>query len=406
MRILHTADWHLGDRLGRIDRTGDLRRAVERIAHYCETEKADVLLIAGDLFSELSRPDSLREAVEHLKDVFLPFLHQGGTIVALTGNHDNENFCQTLHSAMALAAPASGRLGEVLPAGRFYLAAEPAVLRLAAPGGQTVQFVLMPYPTPSRYLDPQAQRYRSVEERNQALSAAFRTRLWYAPEHPDFDPQMPTVLAAHIHVQGARMPGLFRMSDRQTVLLADEDLPARYAYVALGHVHQPQSLRGLAHVRYCGSIERLDLGERYDEKGVVLVDIGPEGRPAEPVCLPLEATPIYDVEINNPREEIPRLRERYPDAERALVRYRVRYTAGTDNLEEILRELNTVFPRWYDREWREAGADGLAPLGFAPPGGPRSFHDTVVEYLQVELEDHPEQAALLQLANELLAEKE
>jgi exonuclease SbcD len=32
MRILHTADWHLGDRLGRIDRTDDLRRAVERVA--------------------------------------------------------------------------------------------------------------------------------------------------------------------------------------------------------------------------------------------------------------------------------------------------------------------------------------------------------------------------------------
>src|SRR5947208_13344956 len=104
MRILHTADWHLGDRLGRIDRTADLRRAVERVAAYCESEQVEVLLVAGDLFSELSRPDHLRATIEHLQQVFWPFVQKGGTIVALTGNHDNEGFCQTLGHAMALAA--------------------------------------------------------------------------------------------------------------------------------------------------------------------------------------------------------------------------------------------------------------------------------------------------------------
>jgi hypothetical protein len=63
MRILHTADWHLGDRLGRIDRTEDLRRAVERVADYCKSECIDVLLVAGDLFSELARPDGLHDYV-------------------------------------------------------------------------------------------------------------------------------------------------------------------------------------------------------------------------------------------------------------------------------------------------------------------------------------------------------
>src|SRR5438477_605217 len=100
MRILHTADWHLADRLGRIDRTDDLRRAVERVAAYCKEEKVDVLLVAGDLFSELARPDGLRDAIGHLQEVFQTFLCQGGTILALTGNHDKEDFCQTLRHAM------------------------------------------------------------------------------------------------------------------------------------------------------------------------------------------------------------------------------------------------------------------------------------------------------------------
>src|SRR5262249_12155474 len=125
MRILHTADWHLGDRMGRIDRTDDLRRAVERVAACCAEDHIDVLLVAGDLFSELSRPDSLRESIEHLQATFEKFLLDGGTILAITGNHDNENFCQTLRLVMNLAAPAAGGTGEVRPCGRLSLAPHP-----------------------------------------------------------------------------------------------------------------------------------------------------------------------------------------------------------------------------------------------------------------------------------------
>ena len=64
-----------------------------------------MLLVAGDLFSELARPDGLRETIRHWQDVFREFLERGGTILTLTGNHDNENFCQTLVHAMTLAAP-------------------------------------------------------------------------------------------------------------------------------------------------------------------------------------------------------------------------------------------------------------------------------------------------------------
>src|SRR5947199_2268355 len=130
MKLLHTADWHLGDRLGRIDRTDDLRRAVERIADFCRQERVDVLLLAGDIFSEMARPDGLREAVRHLQATFERFLHDGGTILAVTGNHDNESFCQTLRHAMSLAAPAAGAFGAVAPTGRLFLADEPTLLRL------------------------------------------------------------------------------------------------------------------------------------------------------------------------------------------------------------------------------------------------------------------------------------
>jgi DNA repair exonuclease SbcCD nuclease subunit len=304
---------------------------------------------------------------------------------------------------MTLAAPTTGKPGELLPAGRFYLTAQPTFFRLAD-GNDTIQLVLMPYPTPSRYLDPQAQRYRNVEEKNRALQAAYVARLREIQTHPLFRPELPTVLAAHIHVQGARLANPFRISERETILFPENDVPTQYAYVALGHIHQPQSLMGLSHIRYSGSIERLDLGERKDEKSAVLLDIGPRGLRQKPICLPLVATPIHDVDIQNPQEELPRLRERYPDTDTALVRYHVRYTAGTDNLEEILRGLDVIFPRWYDRDWREASVSEMPRPGFALSSR-KSFQDTVVDYLKTELTDHPQRDAVLQLAEELLAEE-
>src|SRR5688500_11342290 len=216
MRILHTADWHLGDRLGRIDRTHDLRRAVERVGDYCRSEQVDVLLVAGDLFSELARPDSLREAIAHWQAVFHDFLAGGGTILTLTGNHDNENFCRILTHAMNLAAPTLGEVGERVPAGRLYLATEPTLLKLKdRRDGFDVQFLLMPYPTPSRYLrDEASQKYSSPEEKNQKLMAAFLEALRTIQRHDRFDRAAPAVLAAHVNVSGASIgPCLFRLAE-------------------------------------------------------------------------------------------------------------------------------------------------------------------------------------------------
>lgn len=407
MRILHTADWHLADRLGRVDRTDDLRRRVEEIGTVCADEKVDVLLVAGDLFSELASPEALREAIRHLQGVFGGFLAGGGTILALTGNHDKENFCQTLHLAMNLAAPLSGVPGETVPAGRLYLATAPTLLRLNdSATGKPVQFILMPYPTPARYLaDEAAQRYTGLDEKNRHLMTAFTACLKAIQESPQFDRALPTVLGAHIHVRGSVLPTLFRLTEQEDVVFSDDDIPWDFAYVALGHIHRPQALGGRPHVRYCGSIDRLDLGEKDDEKGVVLFDLGPEGLVGEPRTVPLGATRIHDLVIRQPSAELPLLRGQFADAKNDLVRILCTYTAGVDNREETLRTLDEIFPRWYDREVVEAGELGPSlTVGEAPRS--KSFEDTVRDYLAQELQNHTdeERAAVLSRAEALLRE--
>jgi len=409
MRILHTADWHLGDRLGRIDRSADLRVAVERIADYCRVEAIDVLLVAGDLFSELARPEGLRETIRHWQELFRDFLETGGTILALTGNHDNESFCQTLVSAMSLAAPTVGRLGETVSPGRLYLAAEPTFLRLRDRRENfDVQFVLMPYPTPGRYLKGEgALKYGSPEEKLALLVSAWTDALRGIRSHERYDQKAPAVLAAHVHMHGSNFgPSLFRLKSEEDVVVEGAELPRQFDYVALGHIHKPQVL-GEAHVRYCGSIERMDLGEQNDQKGVVLVEIGPEGMRGEPLVLSLPATPIYELMVSNPAEDLPRLRREHPHASDALVNLQIRYTAGVDQLEEVLRELEQIFPRWYAREWKETGALGPSLVG-PQPATNKSFAETVRDYLGQELIQHEkrERDAILAIADGLLREME
>jgi exonuclease SbcD len=413
MKILHTADWHLGDRLGRIDRTDDLRKAVERVASYCQQESIDVLLVAGDLFSELARPDGLRETIRHWQEVFREFLETGGTILTLTGNHDNENFCQTLVSAMSLASPTIGKLGDTVPPGRLYLAADPTFVRLEdRMGGYPVQFVLMPYPTPSRFFKGEAPlKYSSPEEKNRLLVRAWADALRKMCSHPKYDPTAPAVLGAHVQLHmpldgSGGKPSLFRLTPDEDVVVEGAELPEQFDYVALGHVHKPQIL-GQKHIRYSGSIERMDLGEQGDQKSVVLVELGPEGCTSEPILLPLPATAIYEVMVLNPAEDIPRLKQEYPNATHDLVNLHIRYTAGVDQLEEVLHDLDRIFPRWYARDWQETGALGPTLVG-TDPGHNKSFAETVRDYLNQELIQHDpaERQAILSITDELLKEME
>lgn len=118
----------------------------------CIEERVDVCLVAGDIFSDRHPRDRIHDSIEHLAATFEEFSLGGGSVVALTGNHDNESFCQTLKQVMRLASPAPIRRGDLVSGGRWYLATEPSFLRLKDVNNVEVQFVLMPYPTITRYL--------------------------------------------------------------------------------------------------------------------------------------------------------------------------------------------------------------------------------------------------------------
>jgi exonuclease SbcD len=405
MRILHTADWHLNHRLGRIDRNEDICRSLRSIASYLEEHQVDVMVVAGDLFDR-GRPDELRQGVSFIREIFLPFLQRGGTMVAISGNHDNEVFFETLRDAFDLVMPATKNTGNVQSAGRLYLAPNPRLLRLAGTDGTIVQFALMPYPTARLYLRGEQVKPRSIEERHRAIQDKFAQVLERMKDPAQgFDVTQPAVLVSHVHVRGINAHTLFHINEAEDVVFEPGAIPAHWAYVAYGHIHKAQpAIAGAEHVRYAGSVERLNFGEAGDEKGVVLVEIGPEGRRGQPQMLPLPASPIYQIEITDPVVQIPLLKQQYPDATQALVNYTLHWQPGVHDRDGLCQQIEDIFPRWTTRSLKQAGSEDGSNHGI-PIQRLDDLANNVRDYLAMNLGDHPHWDELVVLAEELLAEE-
>lgn len=396
MRIVHTADWHLCDRLGRIDRTTDLKTRVERVAALCEEHAADVLLIAGDLFYERADASDIATALGHVHEVFTPFFKRGGTILAVTGNHDDGKI-DLVRRGLFLAAPLPS--GGVFARGRMYLQNGLAFGRFEALAGDAAQFVLVPYPRAVRYELPDD--YRTREEEHRLLQTRLAEWMSQTLASPKFDHHLASVLVAHLHVRGANVNNaLFRISDADDVLIDAAVLQTGWAYAALGHIHLPQVVNGVESVRYPGPLDRLDFGEKTDSRGVLMFDLGPAGLTAAPQWLPLEPTPFHDITVADPDAELSALAEKYPDHDTAIVRITIEKDGERLGRDEIGRKLRTLFPRLHQLRFPET-----APVSEASPGvsgSDKPFAERVRAYLADALTSDPDRDAVIALAETFL----
>lgn len=87
MKILHTADLHLGKKLGKASRLDEQCAVVKEISALADKENIDVILIAGDIF-DASVPTSEAERVFYRG--MLTLAERGRAVIALAGNHDDE----------------------------------------------------------------------------------------------------------------------------------------------------------------------------------------------------------------------------------------------------------------------------------------------------------------------------
>lgn len=264
MRLLHTADWHLGKRLFGVDRLGEARAALDALATLAETERVDATIIAGDMLDRrlVDSPafGVCLAAIERLAEV--------GPVVAIAGNHDDPDLWQNL--APYLAARRVHVAGKV--------AGPDKAVRSIATSAGPLHVALMPW------LDP-ARMGLDLETPVQAAKGTYADDVaGLIRECADElrrrrrDEGGAAVLVAHVMVDRAIAGGGEReLTMGLTYAISPAGLPADLDYVALGHVHRPQPIPGFASPgRYCGSPMALDFSEDNHAKTACLVDISPE----------------------------------------------------------------------------------------------------------------------------------
>ena len=262
IRILHTADWHLGREFHGADLGPIHQRFFDWLAAEVERRRIDLLVMAGDVFDRALPPVS---AVEMLNRE-LGRLAGLTRVVMITGNHDSATRLghgPLLREAIHLRA-GTERLGEPL---------------LYEEGG----FPLAIYPVP--YLDP-ASSAPALGVEAAGHEAVLREAVARCAADLADRPGARSIAVGHAFVQGGEQSD----SERSIEIGGTDRVPATvfdcFDYVALGHLHRPQGIRrpGAAEdeaprIRYSGSPVPLSFSEVGPGlvKSVAVVELEADG---------------------------------------------------------------------------------------------------------------------------------
>ncbi len=267
MKILHTADIHLGTEIyghydpqtGASSRLRDFADALDRAVDYAIDERVDLFLFAGDAYKTRDpNPTQQREFALRLRRL----LESNIPVFLLTGNHDMPN---------AMGRATSLDIFGTLPLTNLHVARRPEVHRIDTPAGP-LDVVAVPWIMRSALMTKDELKNKSIDEMNSELLARLEAFLDGAVQA--LRPGVPAVLTLHGSIAGATFSG-----ERSAMLGADLLIPRSlvanpaFAYVALGHIHKHQQLCDRPPVVYCGGLERVDFGEEHDKKGFVVVEI-------------------------------------------------------------------------------------------------------------------------------------
>lgn len=276
MRVLHTADFHAGRNLRGFDRTPEIHEALLEIAALAKSERADVVLVSGDLF-DTANPSA--DAEHAVFDFFLRLRDAGIPSVVIAGNHD---------SAARLDS-VTGLLGWV----GVQVVAQPnanpldMVRTVETRGGEVLKVGALPYLSERRLVkaaDLLGGDTGTWRQKYREGMGFFLRRLGEG-----FTGGSVNMLMAHATMDGAVPSGSERTLQfdlTNSYTLSGLQLPPGAQYVALGHVHKPQMVSDSPLACYPGSIIQLDFGEGGEKKQVNLIEVE-AGRPARVHDLPL-----------------------------------------------------------------------------------------------------------------------
>ncbi|MDQ0299349.1 exonuclease SbcD [Salibacterium salarium] len=260
MRILHTADWHIGRTLEGRSRFAEHVAFFEELETIIKDEKIDVLLMAGDVFDSVNPPafaeELFYESIAKISRQYnLP-------IAIIAGNHDHP---ERLAAARKIAQTQG-----------IYIVGYPGVEPLQIPvNGDVLQLAALPYPSESRMrsvLTESSEEKQLRDAYNEKIKSIFQ-RLTHS-----FKKNHVRMAMSHMFVAGGSASDSERPIEVGGAYTITADaIPENIQYTALGHLHRPQNIRHTKTItRYAGSPLAFSFSESGVTKSVTVVDVKSE----------------------------------------------------------------------------------------------------------------------------------
>jgi len=263
LKIIHTADWHLGKELHQNSLEADHALFLDWLQECIREQQVDVLLIAGDVFDHANPSNEARK-------MYFTFLTRmaalGVQVVVIGGNHDS---VQMLSSSSELLD-----LLNVHVVGGLAQEEDRIILPLKDRQGKDRAWcVALPF-----LRDRDLRAYKPGESHAERIDAV-RSGIVYTYEHyrskcdEKNSSKLPVIGMGHLYLQGANTSE----SEREVQLgnaaaVASSSLAGMFDYLALGHIHKPQQF-DQGKIRYSGSPISLSFSERKDTKWVVMIEV-------------------------------------------------------------------------------------------------------------------------------------
>ncbi|HEX7988440.1 MAG TPA: exonuclease SbcCD subunit D C-terminal domain-containing protein [Duganella sp.] len=271
MRLLHTSDWHLGQSLHNFERHYEHQRFLDWLLDTIVAERADALLIAGDIFDN-ANPSSasqkqLYRFLQRAKER-VPHLN----LIVIAGNHDSPGRLEA--PGPLLEAHGTRVIGAVQRDADGAIDIDALVLPLTASDGAIAAWCLaVPFLRPGDVPRMPADDDNRADPYLAGIALLYKQALELALAKRG-DGQ--AILAmGHCHMVDGQMSN---DSERRIVIGGTEMLPAgifdpAIAYAALGHLHLAQAVGKQDHIRYCGSPIPLSFAEVGYTHQILRIDI-------------------------------------------------------------------------------------------------------------------------------------
>jgi DNA repair protein SbcD/Mre11 len=351
VRFLHTSDWHVGKAIRGRSRIEEHAAALDEVVSIAVDRGVDAVLVAGDVY-EHRAPSP--EADEVVFDALLRLQDAGIRVVLIPGNHDSAPRLEAFGKLLRLLGVDVA--ARVLPPDRGGIVAVPS-----RDGSDVVEIACVPFVPERRFGDATA-----LFDATEAWFASYAQGMGelLAAMAAGFTPGRASVVLAHLFTDGALVTpggGEREITIGMAYAVPPSRLPGHVSYLALGHVHMPQAVRGSpAPARFAGSLLQLDFGEAGQKKSVSIVDVV-AGRPATVEEVPISA----GRRLRNVRGPLDAVIQQGAAAGDAFLRVFVETTGPEPGIADRIRdELPNALDVHlvYDREDATPGAEPVSSL--------------------------------------------